>query len=128
MITMDKKYRTRDGQDARILCTDRLGAYPVVGLIGERVQSWTGNGRAHIDIEQADTDIIEVVPDVVFYHRMFADGAIGNEHRSHKLALHSTGNASRVMAIQKTTIRNGGQSHADVTVEVLPVDYVEPQL
>ena len=32
MITMDKTYKTADGQPMRILCTDANGVYPVISL------------------------------------------------------------------------------------------------
>ena len=34
MIDMNKKYRTRDGQEVRILCTDAFGNRLVVALVG----------------------------------------------------------------------------------------------
>lgn len=33
MISMSKQYRTRDGRDVRILCTDAGGNNPVVALV-----------------------------------------------------------------------------------------------
>jgi len=33
MISMDKKYRTRDGRPVRVLCVDRKGPQPVVALV-----------------------------------------------------------------------------------------------
>lgn len=32
-ITMDKKYKTRDGRKVRVLCVDKAGEYPVVALV-----------------------------------------------------------------------------------------------
>jgi len=48
-IEMDKKYKTRDGQSVRILCTDRLDRnYPVIALTGaneELIVTYTSEGR-----------------------------------------------------------------------------------
>ena len=42
---------TRDGKCVRIVCTDRLGAYPVIGLVKtdnvEKVTSYTDTGRIY---------------------------------------------------------------------------------
>lgn len=35
MISMTKRYRTRDGRPYRLLCIDRKGPYPVAGFVGE---------------------------------------------------------------------------------------------
>lgn len=61
MISMDKKYKTRDGRDVRILCTDAPGDYPVVGLINNvLVHSWTSNGAFNRDPSLGPSDLIEV--------------------------------------------------------------------
>jgi hypothetical protein len=64
MISIDKKYRTRDGEDVRILCTDAPGKYPVVGLIEgeEEPQRWTISG-GHVNVQKGYYfDLIEVPP------------------------------------------------------------------
>lgn len=42
MITMDKKYQTRDGRPVRILCLDRGLRWPVLGLVTDK------NGDEHV--------------------------------------------------------------------------------
>lgn len=46
MIDMNKRYRTRDGRDVRILCTDGPGPRPVIGIIdGSRGPAhWSADG------------------------------------------------------------------------------------
>jgi len=39
MISMDKKYRTRDGREVRIYATDGGGSHPVHGAI-KREEGW----------------------------------------------------------------------------------------
>ena len=34
LVSLDGKYGTKSGQPARALCVDRLGHFPVVGLVG----------------------------------------------------------------------------------------------
>lgn len=73
MIDINKKYRTREGQAVRLLCTDRKAkCYPVVGLISsdegeESMESWTIDGHYYAisdlennkDIEDS-RDLVEV--------------------------------------------------------------------
>lgn len=67
-IEMGKKYRTRDGRDVRILCVDRtgelpvVGLMPVVGLVGgkEDVLSWTIDGLWALS--DNPNDLIEISP------------------------------------------------------------------
>ena len=58
-IEMNKKYQTNNGIPVRILCTDKEGDYPVVGVIGESVFCFTSNGRGGLG---KDLDLIEVSP------------------------------------------------------------------
>ena len=65
-ISMDKKYRTRDGREVRIYAVDGKGDYPVHGSIKingqwEDIEKWKKNGRYY---EQGENmrDLIEVKP------------------------------------------------------------------
>ena len=62
-ISMDKKYRTRDGCDVRLLCVDRKGDYPVVGIFTESgsIDTWTSDGKASTR-GPSPADLIEVRP------------------------------------------------------------------
>ena len=74
MISMDKKYRTRDGREVRIYATDGAECLPVHGatkwvtgkgweldIAGWRPCSWTKNGKV-VDGEEFSCDLIEVKP------------------------------------------------------------------
>lgn len=61
-IDINKKYKTKAGSDVRILCVDRPGAYPIVGLVGTQVRAWSVDGRSASNF--ADRDLAEVVPTV----------------------------------------------------------------
>lgn len=67
-ISMDKKYRTRDGLPVRILCLDMKDPdYPVVGLAEspngyELMCCFTPEGRFSICDSEHDRDLIEVSP------------------------------------------------------------------
>lgn len=62
MIDFDKPVRCRNGKPVRILCTDKLGTYSVVGLIKnkngtERVDTWTELGRFCVSGQVSDRDL-----------------------------------------------------------------------
>lgn len=48
----DRKIVTRDGRSARIICTDRVGRWPIVALISDNgeeiICSFTTNGKKYI--------------------------------------------------------------------------------
>lgn len=57
MISMDKKYKTRDGRGVRLLCTDSTHTtYPIVGMIGTIMHMWTK--------DQSSYDLIEDKPKI----------------------------------------------------------------
>lgn len=66
MISMDKKYKTRDGRPVRLLCVDRAGGHPVVALVGfsgqDTVSSYLPSGARFADGEYNESvlDLIEV--------------------------------------------------------------------
>ena len=63
VISMDKEYVTRKGEEVRILCTDNYAnpEYPVVAIIGGGdIGSFTENGR-YIDAgSHCDFDLIDI--------------------------------------------------------------------
>lgn len=69
-IEMGKKYRTRDGREARVLCTDRKDdKHPVVAMIGnsapprtEQVVTLSATGGYISDGRPSEIDLIEVSP------------------------------------------------------------------
>lgn len=64
MISMDKKYRTRDGRDVRVLSLDGAPGLPVVGVIDGQNEpyGWSLDGRfrAHVGNSSGNQDLIEV--------------------------------------------------------------------
>lgn len=67
MISMDKKYRTRDGREVRIYAVDGGGNSPIHGavLTGEHKMwffwSWHKDGRHTVSYE-TKSDLVEVKP------------------------------------------------------------------
>jgi len=59
MISMDKKYTTRNGREVRLLCTDRGGNFPIVGLVGGEVCCWSPEGKFTKLSFASDSDLIE---------------------------------------------------------------------
>ncbi len=63
MISLDKKYKTRDGRDVRVLCVDAGGPFPVIALVDQQLvyrfaeDGMLGRGKGH------DLDLIEVKPE-----------------------------------------------------------------
>jgi hypothetical protein len=61
-ITTDKQYRTRDGREVRILCTDGRGPAPVVGFIMAEPatvpRQWYPDGRFY----STDETPLDLVP------------------------------------------------------------------
>lgn len=62
MITLNKKYRVRDGRYARIICTDAPGVQPVIGFVGddENVYRWDSTGQYFKDCNTSQYDLVEV--------------------------------------------------------------------
>jgi len=59
MISMDKKYTTRDGRPVRILCVDGPNEkYPVVGFVDGGIQLWYANGYFNLRAYN-ERDLIE---------------------------------------------------------------------
>ena len=70
MISMDKKYQTRDGVEVRVLCIDAPHAlYPVVFLTCPDGRHFSCGKTGRFDIEQVEShlDLIEILPSVVFW-------------------------------------------------------------
>lgn len=59
MISMDKKYRTRDGREVRLLCVDGPEDTPIIGLIGPTTAKWRSDGRWTQTYAETIYDLIE---------------------------------------------------------------------
>ena len=64
MISMNKKYRTRGGQDVRVLCVDGPNdVFPVIAIVGCEVRSFRLDGSYSLAINNENLlDLIEVSP------------------------------------------------------------------
>lgn len=65
LVSMDKKYKTRDGRSVRIICTDMKGCeYRVVALVQfeefEQMESYTAEGLFWSHNVESKHDLIEV--------------------------------------------------------------------
>lgn len=58
-ISMDKKYRTRDGRDVRLLCVDGPDLWPVVGMVNGTLIQWSNVGGYCGTGDSHHTDLIE---------------------------------------------------------------------
>ncbi len=71
-ISLLKKYKTRDGKDVRLLCTDGPGEYPVIGIVDGLfgVNIWSMTGESYV-FQGAFFDLVEVSKTVpkTFYRR-----------------------------------------------------------
>jgi hypothetical protein len=86
-IDINKKYRTRDGKAARIVAVDMKDlSYPIVALIThpdstEHVITYTTVGSISTDECEHFNDLIEIVPTLDFYVRVYThpngDSTIG---------------------------------------------------
>lgn len=66
-ISMDKKYRTRDGHSVRILSIDRNYQYPVVALVTDTygidaIAAYSAYGKYFTTGADSQYDLIEVSP------------------------------------------------------------------
>lgn len=59
MISMGKKYKTRDGARVRILCVDGPGARPVIGLVCNQITTWDIGGSHQSAKHKDDWDLVE---------------------------------------------------------------------
>lgn len=69
MISKDKQYKTRNGNEVRIYATDGVSPYYIHGAIKSKIGwspcSWTTTGQ-HVSDKETDDDLIEVKPEKWF--------------------------------------------------------------
>lgn len=109
MISMNKKYQTRDGKPVRLLCIDEtLSRYPVIGVIADEGESssWTKDGYYYHDAEETDPyDLVEVKEEktVVGWVNVFEDGSISMIYKTKEYANESfSGWVTRVACVPVT--------------------------
>lgn len=75
LISMDKKYKTRDGRDVRVLCVDNLGlcagSYPVVAIVEGAASVFTATGGFYTESVEHELDLVEVVQEYVVWVEVF---------------------------------------------------------
>lgn len=66
VISLDKKYKTRDGQEVRLYAVDGTKDYPVHGAINDKDGwspiFWTKSGKVYLSSAETLNDLIEVTP------------------------------------------------------------------
>jgi hypothetical protein len=62
MISMDKKYRTRNGLPVELITVSGRGSSPVLGYVSDitRVFSWTADGKLYEAEANDEDDLVEV--------------------------------------------------------------------
>lgn len=76
MISMNKKYQTRDGRPVELLTTSARGEWPVVGHIGgeNQVILWTIDGVCSYSHSGFPAyDLVEVTPKRVMWLNVYPD-------------------------------------------------------
>ena len=64
LISIDKEYKTKDGREVRVLCTNNTGVYSVVALINYDVYTYDKYGNWRADAEHHALNLVEVKPEV----------------------------------------------------------------
>ena len=60
-VSMEKKYRTRDGRNVRVLLLDwEHDEYPVVAVMKDQVVVYTAQGKYYSNSQESSFDLIEV--------------------------------------------------------------------
>ena len=60
MISMDKKYTTRDGGSVELLCTHADGCYSVAALVNGVTETFTDDGYFYGNGKDSPLDLVEV--------------------------------------------------------------------
>lgn len=99
LISMDKKYKTRDGLEARVLCIDNYygdSDFPVIALVEGETFTYTVTGGFYSHKED-DSDLIEVAQEHELWVEIFYTG---------------TGHVRTVYYFSENTLRNGVESNS----------------
>lgn len=80
MIDFTKPIETRDGRTIRILCTNRSGKFPIVGLLDEKedLLSWHVDGYFYEDKESL-LDLVNVPVRKILYGNVYLHGVCLHE-------------------------------------------------
>lgn len=98
LISMDKKYKTRGGLDARVLCIDNYygdSDFPVIALVEGETSTYTVTGGFYSHKED-DCDLVEVPEEKELWVEIFYVG---------------DGHIRAVYYLSENTLRNGVESN-----------------
>jgi len=85
LISMDKKYETRNGKPVRILCVDGdLDGYSVVGLVDGWPETWTRFGSYDISRDTAGHDLVEAKREQTLFLNVYGDGGAARRGDANK--------------------------------------------
>lgn len=92
MITMGKKYRTRDGRPVELLTTSGRGKWPVMGYIGDsdHPSRWDIDGMNILCNSTKVLDLVEVKPKRILWLNVYPDDEV-HAHESREDADGSSG-------------------------------------
>jgi hypothetical protein len=102
-ISLDKKYRTRDGRDVRIYAMDHNGDYPIIGATIDsgypNTCSWKLNGWAY-DSVKSELDLVEVKPRIkrTVWLNIYAE--YPTQVRESKEAANASASSTRIACVQ----------------------------
>ena len=99
LISTDKKYKTRDGREARVLCIDNYygdSDFPVIALVEGETSTYTVAGGFYSHRED-DEDLIEVPEEKELWVEIFYTG---------------TGHVRAVYYLSEDTLHNGIESNS----------------
>ena len=104
----EKPVRTQDGRDARIICADKRGPYPIVALIsdgdGESCGTYTCDGKISVSRESCPHDLINVPERKTLWMNVY-DFGFSPPYRSREAAVKSRGDDALGLAC--LTVENG---------------------
>lgn len=90
LLDLTKPVQTRDGRQVRILCTDMIGTFPMVGLIkghcgDEDVAMWTSDGKYRL-FDDCEHDLMNVPEKHSVWINFYKSGMRYGWHTSKEMA------------------------------------------
>lgn len=90
MISMDKKYKTKDGREVKILYTSLKGDFPVIGVINDRLFFYTKEGSN--SSSYSINDIVEPYTDFKIDDKVLVTNNYSTiKHKRHFAGVNSLG-------------------------------------
>jgi len=90
-LDLNKPVQTRDGNKVRILCTNRNGDMPIVGLVDqgvtpETVVAWALDGRSRVSVWGSQDDLINVPIEREVWVNGYEDKDFGSIYKTKECA------------------------------------------